>query len=146
MEAILDAVRRELPDMPVILGGDLNTNTFDGREEEDIGEVVPDRDMRRRCLKDTYSYEALLPMVAGKGCQIVPKEPALTRRKPLRDGSFLPLRLDWIMLKGAAAVESRTVSTAKGDLKFGGPGSALEAFTGVELSDHNAVWAMCRLT
>lgn len=31
MAAILEAVRKELPDMPLILGGDLNTNTFDGR-------------------------------------------------------------------------------------------------------------------
>lgn len=37
MAAILEAVRKELPDMPLILGGDLNTNTFDGRAKEDIG-------------------------------------------------------------------------------------------------------------
>lgn len=26
--------------MPVILGGDLNTNTFDGRAKEDIGDIA----------------------------------------------------------------------------------------------------------
>ena len=69
----------------------------------------------------------------------------MTRRKPLPGGDFLPLRLDWILLKGASAGESRMVSTAREDLTYARPGSALAAFTGAELSDHNAVWAMCRL-
>ena len=41
------------------------------------------------------------------------------------------------------AGESRMVSTAKEDLTFAGPGSALERFGGKELSDHTAVWTMC---
>lgn len=49
------------------------------------------------------------------------------------------------MLKGAAAAQSRMVSTAKEDLTYAKPGSALAAFTGAELSDHNAIWALCRL-
>ena len=61
------------------------------------------------------------------------------------DGSFLPLRLDWILLKGVTASESRMISTAKEDLTYAKPGSALERFQGAELSDHNAVWAMCHL-
>ena len=40
MQTILEAVRRELPDMPLILGGDLNTNTFDGRDKEDINDTA----------------------------------------------------------------------------------------------------------
>lgn len=35
------------------------------------------------------------------------------------------------------------VSTAREDLTFARPGSALARFAGKELSDHNAVWAMC---
>ena len=84
-------------------------------------------------------------MCAAEGYEIVPREPRMTRRKPLPDGEFLPLRLDWIMLKGVTSTESRMVSTAKEDFTYAKPGSALAAFTGRELSDHNAVWAMCRL-
>lgn len=47
MQTILEAVRRELPDMPLILGGDLNTNTFDGRDKEDIGAIAASPDLRR---------------------------------------------------------------------------------------------------
>ena len=145
MQTILEAVRRELPDMPLILGGDLNTNTFDGRDKEDINDIAASPEMRRRCLEDVFDFEPLLPLAAGEGYQIVPGEPKLTRRKPMPDGSFLPLRLDWIMVKGVRAKESHMVSTAKEDFTYAAPGSALAAFTGKELSDHNAIWALCCL-
>lgn len=145
MGTILKAVEKELPGMPVILGGDLNTNTFDGRDKEDIGDIAGSPELRRRCLEDVFQFEELLPMAAEVGYQIVPGEPKMTRRKPLPGGDFLPLRLDWILLRGAAAGESRMVSTAREDLTYARPGSALAAFAGAELSDHNAVWTMCRL-
>ena len=144
MEAILNAVERELPDMPLILGGDLNTNTFDGRDKEDIGAIAGSPALRRRCLEEVFQYEALLPVAAEAGYQIVPEEPRLTRRKPLPGGDFLPLRLAWSLLRGLSAEESRMISTAREDLTYARPGSALAAFTGAELSDHNAVWALCR--
>ena len=125
MAAILEAVRKELPDMPLILGGDLNTNTFDGRAKEDIGAIAADPALRRRCLEDVGSFEPLLPLCAADGYEIVPKEPRLTRRKPLPNGDSLPLRLDWILLKGVTASESRMISTAKEDLTYAKPGSAL---------------------
>ena len=145
MQTILEAVRRELPDMPLILGGDLNTNTFDGRDKEDINDIAASPEMRRRCLEDVFDFEPLLPLAAGEGYQIVPGEPKLTRRKPMPDGSFLPLRLDWIMVKGVRAERSHMVSTAKEDFTYAVPGSALAEFTGKELSDHNAISAMCCL-
>ena len=145
MQTILETVRRELPDMPLILGGDLNTNTFDGRDKEDINDIAASPEMRRRCLEDVFDFEPLLPLAAGEGYQIVPGEPKLTRRKPMPDGSFLPLRLDWIMVKGVRAERSHMVSTAKEDFTYAVPGSALAEFTGKELSDHNAIWAMCCL-
>ena len=145
MAVVYDEIKKSFaPDTPVMIGGDLNTNTFDGRAKEDIGDIAADPEMRRRCLEEVFSFEALLPMAAAEGYQIVPGEPKLTRRKPLPGGDFLPLRLDWIMLKGAAAAQSRMVSTAKEDLTYAKPGSALAAFTGAELSDHNACWADCR--
>ncbi len=73
---------RELPDMPLILGGDLNTNTFDGRAKEDIGAIAADPALRRRCLEDVGSFEPLLPLCAADGYEIVPKEPRLTAASP----------------------------------------------------------------
>ena len=145
MQAILEAVRRELPDMPLILGGDLNTNTFDGRSKEAIGAIAASPQLRRRCLEDVFAWEPLLPMAEEAGYRIVPEEPRVTRRKPLPGGDTLPLRLDWILLKGVRGEKSRMVSTAREDFTFARPGGALADFTGPELSDHNAVWALCRV-
>ena len=64
-----------------------------------------------------------------------------TRRKPLPGGGHLDLRLDWLLVRGLDAAESRTISTRREDCGFARPGSALAAFGGEELSDHNAVWA-----
>lgn len=145
MQAILQEAGRMFSGMPVILGGDLNTNTFDGRDKEDIGEIAANPELRRRCLEDVFEYEPLLPWVQAAGYRCVPEEPKLTRRKPLPGGDYLPLRLDWIMLRGAQPLASRMISTRREDCPFAKPGSALFAFTGGELSDHNAVWAACRL-
>ena len=145
MEVILETVKRELAGMPIIMGGDLNTNTFDGRSKEDIGNIAASRAMRRRCLEDVFAHEELLPLCVSAGYEPVPREPRHTRRKPLPDGSFLPLRLDWILLKGLTCGESRMVSTARKDFTYARPGSALALFEGSELSDHNAVWAECLL-
>lgn len=62
------------------------------------------------------------------------------------EGDHLDLRLDWLLLRGMDALESRTISTQRADCGFAPrPGSALAAFAGKELSDHNAVWASCAL-
>ena len=61
MAAILEAVRKELPDMPLILGGDLNTNTFDGRAKEDIGAIAADPALRRDRSEGAPSHPPQAP-------------------------------------------------------------------------------------
>ena len=55
------------------------------------------------------------------------------------------MRLDWLLLRGMEPADSRTISTRTADCTFARPDSALARFTGEELSDHNAVWAACRM-
>ena len=40
LEAVLRAAEELLPGIPVVLGGDLNTNTFDGRDKDAIREIA----------------------------------------------------------------------------------------------------------
>lgn len=145
LEAILREADAMFPNMPVILGGDLNTNTFDGRDTDAINQIAADPLLQRRCLEDVAAWEGALPLAESFGYQIMPEAPVATRRKPLPDGSNLDLRLDWLLLRGAQPTEGRTISTRRADCSFATPGSALERFTGEELSDHNAVWAACKL-
>ena len=143
METVLQAAERLLPGIPVVLGGDLNTNTFDGRDKDVIQEIAGSPELQRRCLEDVARYEAALSAAEDMGYCVVPREPAVTRRKPLPDGSSLGLRLDWLLMRGVVPGESRVLSTRTADCGFARPDSALAQFQEEELSDHNAVWAVC---
>ncbi len=145
LEAVLTAAEAMFPGMPVILGGDLNTNTFDGRDKDAIQEIAGSPALQRRCLEDVADWEGCLPAAERLGYRCVPEQALPTRRKPLPGGGHLDLRLDWLLVRGAEAAESRTISTRREDCGFAPAGSALAAFTGEELSDHNAVWASCVL-
>lgn len=145
LEAILAEAEAMFPGMPVILGGDLNTNTFDGRDKGAIQAVAGSPALQRRCLEDVAAWEGCLPAAEKAGYRLLPDKAVATRRKPLPGGSHLDLRLDWLLVRGVEAGESRTVSTRKADCGFARPGSDLAAFAGEELSDHNAVWASCAL-
>ena len=145
LSAVLAEAEAMFPGMPVILGGDLNTNTFDGRDKDAIRAVAGSPELQRRCLEDVADWEECLPEAEEAGYRLLPDRAAATRRKPLPGGGHLDLRLDWLLVRGLETGESRTVSTRKEDCGFALPGSALAAFTGEELSDHNAVWASCVL-
>ena len=134
------------PGMPVALGGDLNTNTFDGRDKDAIQEIAGSPELQRRCLEDVAAWEGCLPAAEKMGYKAMPDQPVLTRRKPLPGGGHLDLRLDWLLLRDMIPTDSRTISTCREVWPFALPGSALEAFGGQELSDHNAVWAECALS
>ena len=145
LSAVLAEAEAMFPGMPVILGGDLNTITFDGRDKDAIRAVAGSPELQRRCLEDVADWEECLPAAEEAGYRLLPDRAAATRRKPLPGGGHLDLRLDWLLVRGLETGESRTVSTRKEDCGFALPGSALAAFTGEELSDHNAVWASCAL-
>lgn len=145
LETVLAEAERMFPDMPVILGGDLNTNTFDGRDKDAIQAVAGSPALQRRCLEDVSAWEDCLPAAEEMGYRLLPDKALPTRRKPLPGGGHLDLRLDWLLARGVKTGESRTVSTRKADCGFAPAGSALAAFQGEELSDHNAVWVSCAL-
>lgn len=145
LETVLSAAEKMFPEMPVILGGDLNTNTFDGRDKDAIQAVAGSAELQRRCLEDVADWEGCLPAAEKAGYRLLPEEALPTRRKPLPGGGHLDLRLDWLLVRGVEAGESRTISTRREDCGFAPAGSALAGFAGEELSDHNAVWASCAL-
>ena len=145
LETILKAADEMFVGMPVALGGDLNTNTFDGRDKDAIQEIAGSPELQRRCLEDVAAWEGCLPAAEKAGYKAMPDQPILTRRKPLPGGGHLDLRLDWLLLRDLEPTDSRTISTCRETWPFAAPGSPLEAFGGQELSDHNAVWANCTI-
>jgi hydrogenase expression/formation protein HypC len=112
-----------------------------------IAKIAADGQLRKRCLEDVALYEACLPLAEKYGYKAVSDfsqdslEGTLTRRKPLPDGGYLSLRLDWILSRGIEADQGRNIPTYQESWSFAPENSALARFAGQELSDHNAVWA-----
>lgn len=146
MRAIYEEALRLFDGMPVLLGGDLNTNAFDGRNKSEIQELAQSPELLQQRLDNLADHEPLLSAAASYGFEYAESAcPGATRRKPLPDGSILSLRLDWFLSRGLTPVQSRNVSTQKSNCDFAPDGSALANLQAEELSDHNAVWARYRL-
>ncbi|MDO4787630.1 MAG: hypothetical protein Q4A19_00530 [Johnsonella sp.] len=145
MRMIFEEAEKAFPGIPLIIGGDLNTNGFDGRDIDAIEALAKlYRDKERILIPDIFELcekEMLLSDAKNLGYLRVPEDSGCTRRKPLPCGSYLPLSLDWILYRGLKLLEARILSTETKDFGFAKPDSALAAFSLPELSDHNAVWA-----
>lgn len=138
-----EAARLFDPDVPVILGGDMNTNTFDGNDPAQA-EAMLSEQRAGAPARDIAASEPLLPLAESFGYDWRSFDTSsTTRRKPMPGGE-LYLQLDWIMTKGMNCAGRGHVSTLKEHCGFAREGSALAAFTGRQLSDHDAVWALCR--
>ena len=144
-KAILDEIERVFPKgCPIIMGGDFNTNTFDG---DSVAEFLPLYEAQKagEPMRDVAQYERTLPLVEeyGYDYRSFNLDKVTTRRKPMRDGGDLELQLDWLFVRGMQCAARGVISTKQGEMEWAKPGSALAAFEGRQLSDHNAVWADC---
>ena len=145
MQAVLDEVQRVFAGLPVILGGDLNTNTFDGNDIPGFTKLFNDPERLAKHMAAVEKYERVLPQAEENGFSYREfSSTEGTRRKPMPGGKSMLLKLDWLMARGMECVDHGTVSTETKDCTWAEPGSALAKFTGPELSDHNACWADCR--
>lgn len=144
MQAVLDEADRVFPDIPVIVGGDLNTNTFDGRNVVEISRLADDPALLEARIAQIGRYEPLMAACAARGYTAVSGD-GMTRRKPLPQGGYLALCLDWILPRGFSVQNSRIVSTLKADCGFAPAAGALAGLRQKELSDHNVVWASLSL-
>lgn len=147
MAAVYAAVREHFSDgTPVMIGGDLNTNTFDGSDKEEVQRLFRNPEELKTRIEVIEQYEAALPQAEENGfCYREFSSIEGTRRKPMPDGSKMILKLDWLMAKGMKCIDHGTISTETKDCVWALPGSALVDFKGEELSDHNACWAECIL-
>lgn len=155
MDAILQAAEEMFSNMPVILGGDLNTMCCNGRNTGELYDIAGTEAFLQRCFLEVTEREPCLKNAMKAGYKAVPElcdergdelvKKFGTCRDMIRKEKKVVSRLDWLLLRGAEAEEVRVISTLRADCDFAKPRSALERFEGVELSDHNAVWAACRI-
>ena len=143
-EAILEKAAAMFPGLPVLIGGDFNTNGFDYCESAALAAYHKQRN--DGVVVDPTQAEPLFACCERMGFDRrssngigVP-----TRRRPTGDG-VLELQLDWILTRGISCVRNGVVSTLMKDCVWAGEDSPLRSVSFSELSDHNAVWADFRL-
>jgi endonuclease/exonuclease/phosphatase family metal-dependent hydrolase len=131
-------------DIPVLIGGDLNTLCYDdGGGEGSCLADHPGEQLRR--LGQVPFWEPLLDYAASRGfgygdCNILEKP---TCRGPLEDGRTMLLNLDWFLCRGAACSRPlRVESIFRHKSLVNAPGEVY-AYYGQELADHDMVLVTC---
>jgi endonuclease/exonuclease/phosphatase family metal-dependent hydrolase len=146
MEFLLDAVAAHYPEgMPVLMGGDMNTNTVDGNSGAQMQELSLDASGQWRRIGEIPSWEPLMDYAASRGfsyadCNIMEKP---TRRKPMEDGRTLILNLDWFFQRGFSCSNPVRVESIFHCDGFGPAPEEILSYQGRELSDHDIVMVRC---
>lgn len=139
---ILNYIDENFPHIPVIIGGDMNTNGFDGNDIEIVKRLAYDIKYREKILSRYREEETLILEAIKRDYNVYPSDDiGYTRRKAIPGGGYIPLTLDFIFTRGIEAENVKIVSTEISSMDFRKPGMKLWEFDKSELSDHNAVYA-----
>ena len=146
LEFLLDAAENHFGGIPILLGGDMNTNTVAGDKPGEMDYLADNPDEQWRRLGQIPVWEPQLDFAAVRGysyidCNIMAKT---TRRKPMPDGRTILLNLDWFYQRGLNCSNPvRVESIFHCDGLRGGAPEEIKAYQGQELSDHDIVLVTC---
>jgi endonuclease/exonuclease/phosphatase family metal-dependent hydrolase len=147
LEFLLDEIEKYFPkDMPVLIGGDMNTNTVDGNKDSDMLYLADHPGEQWRRIGQIPSWEPQMDYAASRGfsyadCNIMEKP---TRRKPIKDGRTIALNLDWFYQRGFSCFDPvRVESIFRRDGFSGAVPEEVLQYQGRELSDHDIVMIRC---
>lgn len=142
--AIFEKALALFGDMPILIGGDFNTNAFDYSEASALEAYR--RQRRSGAVADPTQEEPLFACAEQLGfdCRSLNGVGVPTRRRPTGDG-VLSLHLDWVFGRGVTCLRHGMASTLLCDCDWAGAHSPLREAAIPELSDHNAVWTEIRL-
>lgn len=138
--AIFRKANEMFGDMPILIGGDFNTNAFDYGEAS--VRAAFERQKDDGIIVDPSPFELLFSTAdtAGFDWRSCNGHAVPTRRRPTGDG-VLQLHLDWIFSRAASCVRYGMISTLLRDCSWADAQSPLRRAAFSELSDHNVVWA-----
>jgi len=145
---LLDQVEAHFGDLPVLIGGDLNTNTVDGNDEAQMLYLADHPGEMWRRIGQVPSWEPLLDYAASRGfswadCNIPEKT---TRRKPMDDGRTVALNLDWFFQRGLRCSNPVKIESIFHKNGLVDPSQEILAFQGQEMSDHDIVLISCEVS
>lgn len=142
---LFDQIEAHFGNLPILVGGDMNTNTVDGNNDGAMQALNDDPSEQWRRLGRIPQLEPQLNMAVSRGydyssCNIMEKT---TRRKPMKDGRMVYLNLDWFYQKGLSCSNPLRVESIFRMEGLMNPPSEVRGFTGQELSDHDIVCVSC---
>ncbi len=141
MEYLLNEVEAHFKGIPVLIGGDMNTNTVDGNASGGMDFFVQNEAEQWRRMEDIPSFEPLMEFAASRGysyadCNLLRKS---TRRKPMPGGHSILLNLDWFFQKGLTCTDPARVETIFHMASLPNAKEELSSLEGLEMTDHDAV-------
>lgn len=137
---LLDEIDAHFGNLPVLIGGDMNTNTVDGDSQANM-EDLKDKAEQYKRLGSIPSHEPMMAIAEAHGytyrdCNLFDKS---TRRKHMPGEEDILLNLDWFFQRGLNCSEPSRVETIFSHQILPGCQEELRDFDGKELSDHDAV-------
>ena len=147
MKFILKYVQEHFKEIPVVIAGDMNTNTCENKAEEFIN-MYNNRHSQTDRLYTPEKYEPVLQLIEDEGFNYnnANVRGKITRRKPLKGNAKLELNLDWFFVRGLRCIDPAVVSTiyTRDELEGMSPADtdAIDK-EGLEISDHNAISVKC---
>jgi endonuclease/exonuclease/phosphatase family metal-dependent hydrolase len=145
MAWLLRELDRIYGDIPMLIGGDMNTNTIDGDQRHAYEALSGKPEEQARRMASIPRWEPLMDCAVGRGyrydtCNLFDK---CTRLRPDPAGE-LHMNLDWFFSRGLACDCPGAVSCVFDHTALEGAGADLSAFDGQYLSDHYAITVHCR--
>ena len=141
VEYLLEQVEAHFGDIPVLIGGDMNTNTVNGNDNGSMDVFLNNEEEQLRRMRIIPQLEPLMDYLAAngyayEGCNIIEK---FTRRKPMPNGTAVRLNLDWFFQRGLVCGNPARVEAVFRMKDLTDAPQELIAFEGAELSDHDAI-------
>lgn len=134
--------------IPVLLGGDLNTLCFDGKDRSagtGISYLADHPGDQLRHLGQVPAWEPLLDYAASRGfsykdCNILEKP---TCRDAIKDGRTVLFNLDWFLCRGASCSDPERVESIFRRHSLVDAPPEVFSYYGQELADHDIVLITC---
>lgn len=140
MMSILEQAEKIFRNIPIIIAGDMNTNTFDGSNASEAARMLDVFKAESDRVNMPEKYEPLFELVESYGYDYkhsnMPGK--ITRRKPIPERGTLEMNLDWFFTRGVTCFETAVVNTIFKQVELPGI-SGMEVSEGIQISDHNAI-------
>lgn len=142
MKCLLEGVEAFFGNIPVIIGGDMNTNCMNGADNNEALILARNPAEQKRRIREVEKIEPLLRYAAQHGfdytcCNLIDKT---TRRKPIQGEKDLLLNLDWFFARGFIGTNPHVITAIFDENKLETKNKYAE-WQGTQISDHDAIVA-----